>query len=199
VLVCAGGALLGLLAASRTWAVELQRRPAPQAPLSVAHSGSALYPWLTGLALVGLAGSGALLATRGRGRAVVGAVLVLSGAGTVLSAGYGLATLVGLRPGWPLLCLLCGLLVAAAGVRALLRGGSWPAMNGRYERPGGPAGAEGAGSDRYGVPGQPGPRDRVESPVPAAEERIERGGPSSSDVAMWDALDRGEDPTRPAS
>ena len=65
-----------------------------------------------------------------------------------------------------MLCALGGVLVAHAGLKALLRGGSWPGLGSRYER--------------------------ATEPV----EYVERSGPSRSDVAMWDALDRGEDPTR---
>ncbi|OLB82051.1 MAG: hypothetical protein AUI14_01255 [Actinobacteria bacterium 13_2_20CM_2_71_6] len=162
VVVCALGACLTLLSASRTWRV-VGGGGLPDAE----HSGTSLAPWLPAVALVGLAGAGALLAVRGRVRAALGAVLLASGV-SLLAAGVFGAVTAGLRHAvWPLLAALGGALVCYAGLRALLRGASWPSMGSRYERP-------------------------AAEPV----EYVERGGPSRSDVAMWDALDRGEDPTR---
>jgi uncharacterized membrane protein (TIGR02234 family) len=61
-------------------------------------------------------------------------------------------------------------MIGFGGGLAVRRGRGWPSMGSRYERP--------------GVPRTP------------AEDRPQYIGPSRSDVAMWDALDRGEDPTR---
>jgi hypothetical protein len=176
VLACVAGALLALLAVTRTWAVEVQAQSPPLPDLEVAHNGTAEAPWLSALALVALAGAGALLAARGGLRTVVGVVVVLAGLGIVAGGGYGLAGVPAVRPLWPVLCLPAGLLAAAGGVLAVLRGRTWPAMGARYERP---------------------------RPAPAAlpvgdptEDQVQRIGPSPSDVAMWDALDRGEDPSR---
>jgi hypothetical protein len=172
VLTCVVGALLALLAASRTWVVEVHAQPPPLSALHVARTGTSLAPWLSALALVALAGAGALLAARGGLRAVVGGVVLLAGLGVVAGGGYGLAGVAGVRAFWPTLCLPAGLLIAAAGAAAAIRGRDWPAMGSRYERP---------------------------APVPdisPAEDQVQRIGPSPSDVAMWDALDRGEDPSR---
>jgi hypothetical protein len=161
---CALGALIALLAISRTWRVVTGGGPV-RLP-SHRLTGGAVLPWASAVALVGLAGAGALLAVRGRARAALGALLML--AGLALAVG-GVSVAVTGRGSvlWSLLCALGGLLVGHAGLRALLRGPSWPTLGSRYERP-------------------------AAEPV----EYVERGGPSSSDVAMWDALDRGEDPTR---
>ena len=137
VLLCLAGAGLALFAATRTWSVEITTRPAPLSPLRDVRTGGGLLPWLPALALVGLAAAGALLATRGVGRRLVGGLLALVGLGVVAGGGV--------RPGWspagatrvwsrPLLCVLGGLLVAAAGAITAARGHTWPAMGARYER-----------------------------------------------------------------
>jgi hypothetical protein len=161
---CAAGALVVLLAVSRTWRVVAGTG---LVPLPDRHlSGGAVLPWAPALGLVGLAGAGALVALRGRWRALLGVLLMVTGLplaiGGVWAAAAGRSSAV-----WSSLCAAGGLLIVHAGLRALLRGPTWPALGSRYERP-------------------------AAEPV----EYVERGGPSRSDVAMWDALDRGEDPTR---
>jgi hypothetical protein len=161
---CALGALLTLLATSRTWRVVAAGGPVPQPSHHV--SGGSVLPWAPALALVGLAGAGALLAVRGRVRSALGALLVVAGLPLAIGGSFIAAADRG-SPVWALLCALGGLMIGHAGVRTLVRGAAWPALGSRYERP-------------------------AAEPV----EYVERGGPSRSDVAMWDALDRGEDPTR---
>jgi len=170
VLGCAVGAALALLAASRTWTVEITRRDAPAAVLRTTRTGSSLEPWLTALALVALAGAGALLATRGRARSLVGVVLLLCGLGVLVGGVDALATVHHVAAGWPVLAMVGALLIWYGGLGAVFRSRAWPSMGGRYERPRGP-----------------------DTP---AEDQPQHSGPSRSDVAMWDALDRGEDPTR---
>jgi hypothetical protein len=165
VVACALGAAVALLTASRTWRVVSSRGSLPLPADQV--TGTQLLPWLPAVALVGLAGAGALLAVRGRIRTVLGALLVLAGLPLVGAGIYGAATADGGRSVLPALLGVGGLLITYAGVRALRRGTSWPALGSRYERPNAP------------------------EPI----EYVERSGPSRSDVAMWDALDRGEDPT----
>jgi hypothetical protein len=161
---CAAGALVALLATSRTWRVVAGAGPVPLPSQKV--TGAGVLPWAPAVALVGLAGAGALLATRDRVRALLGVLLMVTGLPLAIGGTYVAAAGRG-QPFWSALCGLSGLLVGHAGLRALLRSASWPALGSRYERP-------------------------VAEPV----EYVERGGPSRSDVAMWDALDRGEDPTR---
>jgi hypothetical protein len=158
VVACVAGAGLALFAVGRTWTHVTVVRPAPLPPLHEARTGTALLPWLSALALVALAGAGALLATRGLLRAAVGVLLLLSGLGL---AGGAVARLVaGASPGWPLATALGGLIVAGAGLLTVARGREWPGMGARYDRP-------------------------VRAP-----------GPPRSESQIWDALDRGEDPTR---
>jgi hypothetical protein len=173
VLACVVGSCLVLLAVTRTWTAHMVPAPPPLGVAHVTRSGTAVEPWLSAVALVALAGAGALLATRGGIRALVGVVILLAGLGLAASGGYGMAGVAGVIAGWPLLCIPAGLLVAAAGLVTVARGRSWPAMGARYERP---------------AP--------VVAPREPVEDQVQRIGPSPSDVAMWDALDRGEDPSR---
>ena len=113
---------------------------------------------LSAFALGALAGTGALLATRGRGRVAVGVLLLLLGAGAVadVAAAGGLS-------GWAVTAALGALLLLAGGLLTVLGARAWGALGQRYDAPGAPA-------------AQPRPKD--------------------PEVAAWDALDRGEDPTR---
>lgn len=174
VVVCLAGAGLALYGVTRAWSVVVTERPG-LSDLRAARTGADVLPWLPALALVGLAGAGALLATRGRMRRVVGGLLAAVGLTTAVGAVIGR---VGLDPGaagargvgWPAACVLGGALIAAGGWQAVRRGHRWPAMGARYERrSSGPAGAP------------PGGQSRAAGPVDTR--------------AAWDALDRGDDPT----
>ncbi|WP_435820031.1 Trp biosynthesis-associated membrane protein [Micromonospora purpureochromogenes] len=169
VLLCLAGAGLAFWAATRTWSVEVTPRGSlPSARQG--RTGADLLPWLSALALVGLAGGGAVLATRGRVRRLLGGLLALLGAAVAAGGGYGLVAAFDgeVSRHWPALCLLGGVLAALGGALTAARGQRWPAMGARYERhPGAeaPAGADGR---------------------PATERGTREA---------WDALDRGEDPT----
>jgi hypothetical protein len=165
VVECALGALLALLALSRTWRTVLDSGTMPGQRMS----GAAVLAWAPPVALVGLAGAGALLAVRRRGRTFLGLVLIVAGLSLAIGGVYETAS-GRANPGWALLCAAGGVLIDHAGFTAVRFGTAWPALGSRYERPG---------------PEPDGP-----------DELPERSGPSRSDVAMWDALDRGEDPTR---
>jgi hypothetical protein len=162
---CAAGAGLALLAATRTWSTGVTARPAPLPPERVAHTGAHLIGWLPALALVGLAGAGALVATRGPARRAVGVLLVLAGLGTVVAGARGLSLAVGGARAWPVLVAAGGLAVAWSGIGALRHGTSWPAMGARYERGG-------------------------DAAAPAGRATRDRG-----DAGLWDDIDRGVDPT----
>lgn len=168
VLLCLAGAGLACWAATRSWSVEVVSRGSLP-PSRQARTGTDLLPWLPALALVALAGGGAVLATRGRIRRLFGGLLALLGLAVAAGGGYGLAADFGgeVSRQWPACCLLGGLAAAAGGLLTALRGGGWPGMGARYERP-----APGAA-----VPAGTGPA-------------VGRGTRDA-----WDALDRGEDPT----
>lgn len=128
--VCVLGAAVALFAASREWTETVTPRPAPLPPLHVPHTGGALLPWLPALALVGLAGAGALFACRRRVRSVVGVVIGLAGLGVVIAGVVGFSYAVG----WSVLVVAGGLAIAWCGVETVRHGNRWPAMGARYER-----------------------------------------------------------------
>jgi uncharacterized membrane protein (TIGR02234 family) len=180
---CLGGAGLALFAVTRVWSVEVTAR-AGLSDLRTARTGAAQLPWLPAVALVALAGAGALLATRGVARRVLGALLALAGIGMSAGAVTGRAGLDAGAAGagatfWPIVCAAGGLAVTLGGWWALRHGHRWPAMGARYERPAPPQ------------VGQPG--DQARAPDPA-DTSSAVGRPVDTRVA-WDALDRGEDPT----
>jgi len=190
IVACLAGAALALYAITRTWSIHLTPRPGMSA-LREARTGTDLEPWVTGLALVALAGTGALLATSGWARRVLGIVLTLCGAGVVIGA---IAGRVGLDPGtagaggtaWPILCAVGGLIIVTGGVTTARHGHEWPGMSARY--------------DRNPVPP---PRTDDDRPAPiagngsASAAADDRSAPVAAvdNRAAWDALDRGDDPT----
>lgn len=171
VLACVLGAAAALLAATRTWTSVDQVSSYPAAAGAGGRTGVDAEPWLSALALVGLAGAGALLATRGRSRTLVGVLLVACGLGVLAGGADGLANVAQVRIAWPVMVIAGAVLISFGGAQAAWRGRTWPVMGARYERAGGPR--------------------------TPAEDRPQYIGPSRSEVEMWDALDRGEDPTQP--
>jgi Tryptophan-associated transmembrane protein (Trp_oprn_chp) len=153
IVVCAAAAAAVLLAASRTWSHVVTPRPAPFPPLTTERTGASLEPWLPPLAIVGLAGAGALVAVRGRLRVALGIVLILIGVVTTVLSFRTMSM-------WSALSAGGGVVIALAGLATVRCSAQWPAMGARYERPA----------------AQP-----ERKPVTQAE--------------LWDALDRGEDPT----
>jgi hypothetical protein len=190
VVLCAVGAAIALWAESRPWAVVVVVRPAPLPEIRRGLTGKSVAPIVGALATVGLAGSVALVATRGFARLAVGLMLVLSGGG---SAAFAAAAMINpLHPPGgevvrdrasitPLLCVIGGILIALAGVATVARGRRWPAMGGRYAAA----------------------RSTQPSPAIAGGDARVVGGqgtvrPSASLDSLadaWDAMDRGEDPT----
>jgi uncharacterized membrane protein (TIGR02234 family) len=173
---CLVGSVLAAYAVTRTWSLQLTPRIG-MSDLRTARTGTDASPWVIGLALVALAGTGALLATRGLVRRVLGVLLALAGAGVAVGAVVGR---VGLDPGaagagatvWPVLCVLGGVIIAAGGVTAARFGAGWPTMSARYDR-------------KPVAPSQYSPAEKASDPdLAPADHRT-----------AWDALDRGDDPT----
>jgi uncharacterized membrane protein (TIGR02234 family) len=177
--VTAAGCLLVLLAAGRAW-ITNARDPGGVAEM-VSPTGADLSPVLTPLALAGLAGVVAVLAAKGVGRRLIGALLALCGLAAALGAWTatgeeGVRTwlrehnvLAGAASAtwdtvviWPVLAGLGAALMLAGGIAAVAWGGRWAGMSDRYER----------------------------TPAPTAPQ-------AADDRALWDALDRGDDPTAP--
>jgi uncharacterized membrane protein (TIGR02234 family) len=138
VVACLVGAGLAIYGATRVWSVDVTERPGLTS-LRATTTGAAEAPWLIGLALVGLAGAGALLATRGLPRRLLGVLLAMTGIGLIIAAITGRA---GLDPGaagagatvWPIACVLGGGLVGWGGLGAARHGHRWPTMGSRYDR-----------------------------------------------------------------
>jgi uncharacterized membrane protein (TIGR02234 family) len=187
VLGAVGAGALALISGGQPWAQVNAEREAPLPPVHGMLSGADAAPLVPAAGLVLLAAAVALLAVRGLGRAAVG--LLMAAAGGVL-AWSGVRALAGglsaasadipgigraagrvtveLTAAWPVLAVVAGLLGVGAGLLAVLRGGSWPAMGRRYERDG--------------------------APTAAATRRPETDEDRAQ--AAWKALDRGDDPTR---
>jgi uncharacterized membrane protein (TIGR02234 family) len=191
---CLAGAGVALYSATRTWSLQVIARPG-LSDLHTARTGADEVPLLVGLALVALAGAGALLATRGLVRRLLGGLLAVVGAGVVAGAVAGRAGLDAGQAGaggavWPIVCVVGGGLIVFGGVGAARRGHLWPSMGSRYERrtvPPPPA--------RLGDGARPsaaaGP-NRTQDPADA-DQRAEVRPVDTRDA--WDALDRGDDPT----
>jgi uncharacterized membrane protein (TIGR02234 family) len=154
------GAGLTLLTMSLTWgAVGAAQVSAGGTVLT----GREAAPSAFALSLAALAGVGVLLLVGRGGRRVVGVLLVLLGVGTVTgsvgavldlrdrtllvvpSSGSlpGAVQAVSLSPWWGWVAASGGVLVALAGVLAVLGGPGWPEPSARYD---------GAGSDRPSDP-----------------------------------------------
>ncbi|HET6529941.1 MAG TPA: Trp biosynthesis-associated membrane protein [Actinoplanes sp.] len=215
---CLAGAGLALFGATRVWSVQVTPRPG-LSDLRTSATGADAQPWLVALALIALAGAGALLATRGPVRRGLGLLIMVIGAGLAVVAVVGRT---GIDPGeagagatvWPVACVLGAALVALAGLGAARHGHRWPVMGARYERRPVPWPA-----DRPADHSEPSPaagRDAETGNAggggPHAADRDTGGGGAAGDDgggaglraagaapvdnrALWDALDRGDDPT----
>ncbi len=175
-----------LLVSGRSWQTIVAPRPRPFADDVVDVSGRTLEPAVAALGLVALAGVVAVLATRGIGRRIVGALLAVSALAMAWRSLAGLQAVTaararslvadskagaGLDPArsphvtvhavWPSIGLVCAVALFAAAVAVLLWGHRWAGLSGRYEAP--------------------------ESRAEADRQR--------SDAMLWSALDRGDDPT----
>lgn len=190
------GAALVLVAAGKTWT----RGTAPfgGGGTPVHATGTQTTALAGGLALVGLASLVAVFAVRRLARYAVAALLALSGLGIAVTVPArrgdhhalddAAATATGLSrttathvtlTAWPWVAVAGGALLFLAGLLALRYGPRWPAMSSRYDRPAGlRAGASPGERRRPGAAGR--------APAPVDPDRPE---------SLWQALDRGEDPT----
>ncbi|MGE7433284.1 TIGR02234 family membrane protein [Kitasatospora sp. NPDC001175] len=179
-LLTALGAVLVLTAVGRTWAEGTL-----PAKMAVSVTGSAVSGLPTGLTLAVMAAAVAVFAVRGTGRIVVGALAALAGAGVAVTSALGASDTSALdaeaarklalvsaqaelpsHTAWPWVAVAGGVLLALAGLITVRSGRDWPAMGARYEAPAGQA--PGAGK---------------------------RPKPAGTPAELWQALDRGEDPT----
>ena len=176
----AGGVLL-LVASGLTWG---EAGATGRAVAQVDVAGRDVLPAAQAIGLLALAAVVAVHASRRWGRRIVGGVLAVAGAGL---AGWALLVALDLpdrvvryvggpdrtggfdaasvHTGGPILAMVGGVLVGAAGVAVALSGPAWPGMRSRYDRAGTPS------------------------------VRDHRSPPGDADRDAWKALDRGEDPT----
>jgi uncharacterized membrane protein (TIGR02234 family) len=187
------GGAAALLIAARTWQTVTTARPRPFRPDVLPVSGRLLDAAPTACALVALAGTVAVLATRGWPRRAVGVIVALAGsvlcwrslagaaaldaagARALVRAHHPLVNLsaaahptVSVAAQWPTLSALCGVVIVLAGAAVALRGNRWAAMSARYDRP---------------------------TSKPAEDDTQAR---ARADASMGSALERGEDPTDPS-
>jgi uncharacterized membrane protein (TIGR02234 family) len=200
-LACALAGLLGagllVVVSGRPWVTRVLT-DVPGVP-RVSASGDNAVPAVPALALVAAAAAVALLVTGRLGRSLAAAVLLLAGLGAAgaaltvfaapaqavagaVTAASGRSAGVSGPPAavtawiWP--ALGAAALVAAAGVAAVLRARTWPAPGRRFESPEAAVRTgEGRGTTAGG-PGAGGVRGQGDA------------------IGAWDALSRGEDPTR---
>jgi hypothetical protein len=182
-LVALGG--VGALAAgSRAWQTVDAARPRPLADSVVDVIGRRLDGTPTALAVVALAGVVALLATRGVARRVVGAVLVLAGLLLVWRSALGFAAVGTGRAADLVTSSQSGVGVGAGGITVAVHP-VWPGLSlacGLLVALGGAVALLTAG--RWS----------------AMSARYDRPAAAPTDASLWNALDRGDDPTQdPAS
>ncbi len=176
---CVAGAALVLLAAGRRWATVTYDQ-VPGAPGAVTLTGGQLVGHLTSSALAAAAAAIAVLAVRGAWKRVIGAVVSLCGVAVVLGVRSGV------RAGAVTAAAADHGTLAAAGAGTASIAPLWPAI-----AIGGGAVLVAAGLVAIAVAGRwPGMSGRYDR-VPAAGAR----SAVSADRALWDALDRGDDPT----
>lgn len=174
------GAALLLAAAGRTWLTLVEGRPRPLPDVVTTLTGAGLSG-ARAVGLLALAAVAALPAARGPVRVAVGLVLVTAGAAGLVdvgevvadpaaaaAAGPGVEVVTG--SGWPLVALAGAALVALAGVLVVAWRRSLPGLSARYAR-----------------------RAATAPGTPAAAAPVPR--PADPDVALWEALDAGVDPT----
>ncbi len=174
---CLAGAALLLIAASRTWVSYDVAALAPLPGRQIHLRGSSLATGIGALGWLGLASVAALAATRGWGRRLVGLVLALSGAGIIAVTARLLSDpAAALRRAAPVSSpgpsdiSLGGWpwVVLVGGLLLLLAGLAIAALGQRWTAMG----------TKYDAPG-----GQRATPVAATEAEV------------WQALDRGEDPT----
>jgi uncharacterized membrane protein (TIGR02234 family) len=202
-IACLAGAGLALYAATRVWSVQVTERPGLPG-LRATGTGADAQPWLIALALIAMAAPGALLATRGLLRRLLGGLIMAVGAGIAVAAivaraGTDAGAATGAATLGPIACVAGAALIIAGGLGAARHGHRWPTMGARYERRPVPPPALRPGDRSEPLP--------ATGPAPPAGQTSRDGAGTDGSVpserettpldtrAVWDALDRGDDPT----
>ena len=170
--LCLLGAALVLLAVSRPWVVLEDTAGLTISSVRTTVDGSSVAGGAQALGYVGLAGVVALAATRRWGRLVVGLLVTAAGVGVVIDVVTALADGLGARAGG-----------AGRVVASTAPGWAWVALVGGLLLV-----ASGA---LVAVRGRRWAALSSSYEPPAARE----DAPPVTDKGVWDALDRGEDPT----
>jgi len=177
------GAVAAVVGVSRPW-VSATAVVEGLPTIEVSADGSSLAPLAAALGFVLLAGFGAVVATRGWVRRLLGVVIVVCAVVVLVSAvalpsgdevltdalsakGWQGGDYDTGREPWVLVTAVGALVSGAAGLAVALFGAGWPAMGSRYDAPT-------ARSDDA-QPGEP--------------------ARSPSEADLWQAIDRGQDPT----
>ncbi|BFV59860.1 TIGR02234 family membrane protein [Kitasatospora sp. CMC57] len=175
-LLTVAGAVLVLTAVSRVWATGRA------GGLAVEVTGSAVSGLPGGLALVGLASAVAVFAVRGAGKVVVGALVTLAGLGAGVTAAFGAAATGALDAEAAKKLAL----VSARAEQVSHTAWPWAAVLGGLLLT-----LAGLLTVRYGRD-WPALGSRYDAPARKAAPRAKAAG---SPAELWQALDRGEDPT----
>ena len=193
VLLCLVGSALVLLAVSRAWVTFAFPSGLSAEDLKRTVSGREVVPAARALGYVGLAGVLAVAATKTWGRTVVGVVLLLAGVATAFVVGSALHTGLAVGAlGTERLTEACGTQVSAAaclrgleavtGFRADVQAAwAWVTVLGGVA-------VAGAGA-LLAV------RGRRWAALSSSYEVKGEALPPVTDKGVWDALDRGDDPT----
>lgn len=179
-LLVLAGSGLAFLVAGRQWVDVTLPRAAPLPPLPETLTGADVVGALRPLAFLGVAGAAALLATRGPVRVLLGALLTAAG------AGLGVAVVRAVSEG------VFSALADHRGPGALAPTGAEPGFEAWWSLALVAALLQLAGGLLIAVRGRrwTALSSRYDTPAARAEKP-----PARVDVATWDALDRGEDPT----
>lgn len=182
-----------LLISTRHWQSAVLPRQRPLADDVLDLTGRTVDAAATALALVALAGVVAVLATRGLSRRLVGAVLAVAGLVLVWRSLAGLRALGAAR-----VRALDGATHSGVGVDPSVRPQVtvhplWPVLSGGCGLLVAIAGLLVAARGQAWA----GLSARYESS--SAESSAESSLPQPGDVALWNALDRGDDPTAPGA
>jgi uncharacterized membrane protein (TIGR02234 family) len=189
------GAGLALIFSTRTWQTFTTVRSRPLADDVLHVTGRTIDAAPTALALIALAGVAAVIATRGWLRRIVGWVLALDGIAMIVRSVAALkpvdaeqarqivmekhpsvtfdlaaAPTVQVHPVWGIATCVCGGLIVVAGILIEWRGGTWGGMSSRYSRP-----------DTH--------------PASPADPEQAKAAEAKANLSMWNALERGDDPT----
>jgi uncharacterized membrane protein (TIGR02234 family) len=214
--------LLGLLAASRTW-VTADVSDALAGRLHLRLSGRQVAPVVPAVSVVLLAAGVSVLLARRIGRVVTGLVLVLAGSACAAAAfsairaprgavaaevgratgrsgagSVGSGASVAVSP-WPWLAVVAGVAAVVAGALVVLGARRWAAPSDRFEAP---AGAPASSAGSSGAPASDAASTAAPAQAPSGPEspgerpECEAAGDAAEPADAWDALSRGEDPTR---